>query len=123
MRWSAILWVGLASICIGGCGRADAEELDGKNPLACVVVFEEYSGLAKNAGRWKESLGYKGREQWYIFRLKAIPEKERNEEVIDRLLAKLRASGDGGLSVATDCTKREDADPDWQAQLKNAHSG
>ena len=122
MRSAALICIGLASITVSACGQANAEALDGKNPLACVVAFEEYADLAAKSGRDNESRGYLGRSQWYISQVRAMPEQDRTEEAINKLLVKLRASSDGGLSVATDCVTREDADPSFQALVK-AHGG
>lgn len=111
MRAFSVLCASIAGAAIIGCSEADAEGLDPSNPLHCAAQFESYSIIAKQQGDLTKARGFSARSQWFVNRAKARGLDLSGAALID-VERRILATSDGGLALATECMKRQDADPD-----------
>jgi hypothetical protein len=102
---------------LAACGAAEASTFDAGNPLHCLVAFSSYEKLAELKGDHKLARGIGFRAQWYADQVKQLPEKERSAEASESLAARFLAEKDGGLALATECFRRQDADPAFKAEV------
>lgn len=122
MQLGYFMLLGLMSAVVASCGEARAEELDASNPLHCALQFESYHILAKQMGKFNEARGYGARAHWYAVRARSLPSKQRTDEAVAKLADQLVAAPDGGLALAVECSKRQDADPDFKQLVARARS-
>lgn len=108
-----ILWVTAASLAMTGCGEADAKALDPSNPLHCAAQFESYSIIARQQGDVAKERGFEARSQWYVDRAKA-QDLELSDAALRDVEKRISATSDGGLALATECMKRQDADTSFK---------
>jgi hypothetical protein len=104
---------GLALV-LSACGEASASSsFDPTNPLHCAAQFESYHILAKQMGDEKSATHYGFRSQWYAKRARSLPKEQRTTEALTELGNSIAAAPDGGLALATECAKRQEADPSF----------
>ena len=105
--------VGLA-IMLSACSQASASSsFDPSNPLHCAAQFESYHILAERMGDEKSAIHYGFRAQWYVERARSLPTERLSTEALVELSNRIAAAPDGGLALATECKKRQDADPSF----------
>lgn len=99
------------AMMLSACGKASASSFDPANPLHCAAQFESYHILAKRTGDEKSAAHYGFRSQWYAERARSLPKEQLSTEALDELGKRIASAPDGGLALATECQKRQDADP------------
>ena len=109
---SLVCAVGLAVIS-SACAKASASSFDPANPLNCASQFESYHILAKRMGDEKSAAHYGFRSQWYAERARSLPKEQLSADALERLGERIASAPDGGLALATECQKRQDADPSF----------
>lgn len=123
MRNGPVFLIIATSVVVAACSEANAAELSAANPLHCAMQFESYHILAKQMNKESEARGYGARAQWYTDRAKAaLPADQLTPTALAELEKKVLGAPDGGLALATECFKRQDADPEFQRLLKTAAS-
>ena len=112
-----ILCGALGGASLSACGKANASGFDPSNPLHCAAQFSSYEVIARNQGDERKSKGFGARAQWYADRARSFPADQLTQEALNDLGNKIAAQPDGGLALATECFKRQDADPEFQKLL------
>jgi hypothetical protein len=115
-----ILCVAVIGAALSACSKASASGFDPANPLHCAAQFEAYSIVAKQQGDEDKARGFGARSQWYAERARSLPADQLTMEALTDLGNKIAAQKDGGLALATKCFKRQDADQDFQRQVREA---
>jgi hypothetical protein len=110
----------VGGLALSACSKANASELDPSNPLHCATQFQVYSSIARQQGDEKGARGYGARSQWYVDRARSLPAEQRTPEALNELGNRVLAAPDGGLALATECKKRQDADPEFQRLVEQA---
>jgi hypothetical protein len=102
-----------ACSAVAGCAEANAKGLDPSNPLHCAAQFESYSIIARQQGDVAQERGFGARSQWYVDQAKSqgIDLKDAALRDVEK---RISATSDGGLALATECMKRQDADPTFR---------
>ena len=113
MRRSFILCAVAACSATTGCSEASAAGLDPSNPLHCAAQLESYSIIARQQGDVTKDRGFGARSQWYVDRAKSLG-LDLTESALINVEKRILATADGGLALATECVKRQDADPDFR---------
>ena len=121
MQFRSALVVAVLGVIVVACGKASAAEYDPTNPLHCALQFQSYSILAKTMGQEERSKGFGARSHWYLMEAKktVAPEQLKREALVE-LGNKIVANPDGGLALASECMKRQDADEDFQRVVRKA---
>jgi len=114
MAFRSILVVAGLALALPSCGKASASSsFDPSNPLHCAAQFEAYHILAKQMNDKQSAVHYGFRSQWYVNRARSMPKEQLSKEALKELGDRIAAAPDGGLSLATECKKRQDADPSF----------
>ena len=113
MRASIILCALAACSAVAGCSEANAEGLNPSNPLHCAAQFESYSIIARQQGDLAKERGFGARSQWYVNRAKSQGLDLTKAALLD-VEKRISATSDGGLALASECMKRQDADPNFR---------
>ena len=117
MRAKVLLMAFLIGGGVTACGRAEAADLSPNNPVHCGVQFESYSQVAKLQDNRALERGFGARAQWYIEKAKRQG-LDLSEEALLAVSDKIAAAKDGGLALATECTRRLEGDPEYRAHLE-----
>ena len=120
MRTRLGIGTALVAPLLSACSAANASGFDPSNPLHCAAQFESYSIIARLQGDTAKAGGYGARSQWYVDRARALAAEQLTPAALEALGNKIAAQPDGGLALATECLKRQDADPDWQRLVRAA---
>ena len=123
MRTGLILGATIIGITLCACSKANASGFDPSNPLHCAAQFEAYSIVAKRQGDEVKARGFGARSQWYAERARALPAEQLTQQALLDLGNRIAAQTDGGLALATECFKRQDADPDFQRRVHEDEAG
>jgi len=115
-----IVCVVMIGATLSACGKANASGFDPSNPLHCATQFETYSIIARQQGDETKARGYGARAQWYVDRARSLPGEQLTKEALLVLGNGIAAQPDGGVALATECFKRQDADPDFQRLVQRA---
>jgi hypothetical protein len=115
-----IVWAAVIGVMLSACGKANASDFDPSNPLHCAAQFESYSIIARQQGDETKARGYGARAQWYVDRARSLPAEQLTNDALLVLGNGIAAQPDGGLALATECFKRQDADPDFQRLVQQA---
>ena len=118
MKSIPLVCPGLISAALTGCGEASASGLEAANPLHCAAQFESYSPLARQEGDEPKARGFGARAQWYAKRARSLPAEQLTPAALNELGNRIAAAPDGGLELATECMRRQEADPDWQRLIQ-----
>lgn len=115
-----IICIAATGTALSACGKASASVFDPANPLHCAAQFESYSIIARRQGQEGEARGLSVRSQWYAQRARSLSAEQLTRAALNELGNKIVAQPDGGLALATECLKRQDADPDVQRLVQKA---
>jgi len=120
VKSSLVLCAAVIGMCLSACSKASASGFDPTNPLHCAAQFESYSVLARHQGDERKAGAFGARSQWYAERARSLPAEQLTSEAVNDLANRIEAQPDGGLALATECMKRQDADPDYQRLVRKA---
>ena len=115
-----VLCTVLMGTVLTACSKANASGLDASNPLNCAAQFSRYSTIARQQGDVALAGAFGARAEWYVNRARGIAPERPTDAALEELGRKIVAQGDGGLALATECMKRQDADPDFQRVVREA---
>jgi hypothetical protein len=82
--------------------------------------MESYSIVARHQGKLDLAGGFGARSQWYAERARSLPAEQLTPAALNNLGNKIAAQPDGGAALATECIKRQDADPGFQRAVRKA---
>ena len=106
---SNFAWAIVLALGICGCAKAQASDLDPSNHLHCAAQFQSFASIAKARG--EEGRGWDARAKFEVNLAKEIPGADLSDAALASLENRILAASDGGLALATECLKRQEADP------------
>jgi hypothetical protein len=116
MKACFILFAG--ALTLSACSKANASGLDPSNPLHCGAQFQSYSFIAKQQGDDLKQKGFALRAAWYGEQARSVGAQQLTPNAQSELADRILSAPDGGLALATECFKRQEADPDWQRLIR-----
>lgn len=107
--------MGLLELALAGCNKASAASLDPSNPLTCAMSFQDYALRAGRTGNDTAARMLDARSQWFVGRAKSVlPADQFTNDALKDLGDRVAAAPNGGLDLIKDCTKRQNADPEFK---------
>lgn len=117
MKAKLVFSSAILAVTAAACSQANASGLDPANPIHCAAIFQSYSLIANAQGGEGAGRGWAARSQFYMERARTLPPENLTDAALLDVGNRVAALTDGGLALATECTKRLEADPEFKALM------